>query len=64
MTLNVVGQARPNTFAFETSALIKTTGLDLTAGKNVGRKLKVVAACGNGTAVAFRRTGSSSLASR
>lgn len=26
MTLNIVGQAKPNTFAFETSALIKATG--------------------------------------
>ncbi|MER8752162.1 phosphomannomutase/phosphoglucomutase [Mesorhizobium sp. M1050] len=26
MTVNIVGQARPNTFAFETSALIKATG--------------------------------------
>ena len=26
MSLNIVGEARPNTFAFETSALIKATG--------------------------------------
>ncbi|MER8974405.1 MULTISPECIES: hypothetical protein [unclassified Mesorhizobium] len=26
MTLDIVGQARPNTFVFESSALIKATG--------------------------------------